>query len=76
MSQALVQMDAIAHGVEIRQDLLTGYSKSVLYETMRIAEQLGVPDKTIQKFKTSRLAQDSERLQEVLSTLKTLQRNS
>ena len=66
------KMDAIACGVQARFEESTGYSKRVTDETINIARSLGVANSEIERWAThrlSRIAHDTERLQEIKSLL-------
>ena len=71
----LKQMDAIARGVEIGYDLVTGYSIIVMYTTIRIARQFHIPEKQIQRWAAARAKLDSERNGVIKSTLNKLERS-
>ena len=40
----IASIDAIAQGVEARHELLTGYARRIIEETIDIAQDLEVPD--------------------------------
>jgi len=61
-------MDAIAYGVEAKLDFLTGYSKMVTQRTIDCARDLGIPEKEVREWATTRAMRDSEK-QRVLKSL-------
>ena len=66
------KMNAIACGVQARFEESTGYSKKVTDETINIARSLGVANSEIERWanhRLSRIAHDTERLQEIKSLL-------
>ena len=65
-------MDAIAHGVQVRLDEKTSFSQRVTDETVITARALGVADSVIEKWaarRLNRLVQDTERLREIRALL-------
>ena len=48
------QLSAIAHGVEVRQELLTRYSEAVIQETVKIARRLQIPNEEIERWVDAR----------------------
>ena len=54
MGEAVSEMDAIARGVEVKHELLTGYSHIVTQKTIDIARQLDITDKEIQDWVNTR----------------------
>ncbi len=50
----LAQMNAIAFGVEAKENALTGHSKRVTQSTIYIAQQLGIPHEAIQVWATAK----------------------
>ena len=55
------QIDAIAFGVDVEQDLVDQHSKIVLHKTVNIAKQLRIPEKQIKKWADNRSALISKR---------------
>ena len=64
-------MIAIAHGVEVRQELLTGHSKVVTQETVDIARRLQMPEEEIEGWVATRKMLESQ----INAVIKSLQRN-
>lgn len=75
MEAPLNQMNAIAFGVEAKQELLDDHLKIVTQRTIEIAQQLGIPEKEIQRWAAARVRQDSERDRLVRSSLDKLKRS-
>ncbi len=67
------KMDAIAYGVEARHELIIGYTRNVIEETIAIARKLGVPEHEIKKWSSSRSIHDKERIRIIESTFKRVQ---
>lgn len=76
MGEFYRQMDAIARGVEARQDLIFSHSKIVVEETIDIARKLGIPDKVIKSWTKVRLRLNSERERAVKNALDKLELNA
>ena len=74
-SKSSTEMDAIARGVEAREELLTGYSKTVTERTIDIARQLGMAEEEIQRWVAARAMLDSERNRIIESLLDKLKRS-
>ncbi len=74
-SKSSTEMDAIARGVEARQELLIGFSKTVTERTIDIARQLGIDEKEIQRWVAARAKLDSERNRVITSSLDKLKRS-
>jgi hypothetical protein len=71
-------MDAIAHGVQVRLDESTSFSRRVTEETVNTARVLGVPNSIIDRWLAQRLnhlAQETERLRQIKSLLNRTYRN-
>lgn len=69
------QMNSIAYGVEAKYDCLLGYSKIVTQRTIEIAQQLGIPEKEIQRWAVAKSRHDAERNTATKSLLNKLQRS-
>ena len=63
------QLDNIAIGVELKQDLFDGHSKVVTEETVFIAHHLGIPDQQIQTWVVNRSTSAFQRVVAMLSLL-------
>ena len=61
ISKSFEQMNAIARGVEVRLDLLTGHLKKVTQESTDIARRLGIREKEIQRWIAVKTMHDCER---------------
>ena len=59
------RMDAIAAGVEIRYDLVTGLSTRVIEETAAIAQELGIPDDVTQRWVMYQLTCHTEKVRRI-----------
>ncbi len=75
MEQSFSKMNAIAHGVEAKYELLTGYSYIVTQRTIEIAQQLGIPEEEIQRWADGREMLNSERNRLITSSLNKLGRS-
>ncbi|MDH5695200.1 MAG: response regulator [Dehalococcoidia bacterium] len=75
MEESFSRMNAIARGVEAKYELLTGYSNTLTQRTVKIARQLGIPEKEIQKWADARARLESERNGEITSLLGKLERS-
>jgi len=73
--QSFNEMNMIALGVEVRQELLDRHSKIVTEGTIDIARELGIPGEEIQKWSNARLRLDRERNRIIQSLLDKLKRN-
>ena len=60
MDKCFEQINAIARGVEVKLDLLTGHSMVVVQQTSTIAQRLGIPKEEIQKWATTRQTLDAQ----------------
>ena len=69
MDKSVSEMDAIAHGVEAKHELLTGSSYIVTQKTIDIARQLGIPDEEIQDWVDARARLDFERDRVIASSV-------
>lgn len=72
-------MEAIAHGVRVRFEESTGYSKRVTDATISVARALDVADTEIERWaaqRLARLADDTERSGEIKSIPRILYGNS
>jgi len=72
MEESFSEMNAIACGVEVKYDLVTGYSLIVTQRTIEIARQLGVPDEEIQRWADRRERLNAERNRLITSSLNKL----
>ena len=63
------QLDAIAVGAELKQDLIDGHSKAVTEKTAFIAHHFGIPDQQIQTWVVNRSISASQRIATMLSLL-------
>lgn len=70
---SLDEMDAIACGVEAKYELITGHSRIIIEETVAVARKLGVLESKIEKWLTSRLNSDIEKVRMIESLLKSMQ---
>jgi len=68
-------LDAIARGVEVRLESLTGHTMNVIERTVASAQSLGIPEDQIEKWANARLKQNAERIAAMDSLLKKLERN-
>lgn len=59
--ESLIEMNAIACGIEARHDLLIGYSEIVIQETINIAQHLGIPEKEIHRWAAAQTRAKSTR---------------
>ena len=63
------QLDTIAIGAELKQDLIDGHSKAVTERIAFIAYHLGIPDQQIQTWVVNRSISASQRIATMLSLL-------
>jgi len=63
------QLDAIAIGAELKQDLIDGHSKAVTEKTVFIAHHLGIPDQQIQTWVVNRSTSAFQRIAAMLSLI-------
>ena len=75
IEESFNQIDAIAHGVEAKLDLLDGHSKIVTQRTIDVARQLGIAEAEIQRWVAARARLDSKRNREIKSSLNKLERS-
>ena len=75
MEEFCNQINAIARGVEVKQDLLTGHSKIVTQRTIDIARQLSIPEEAIKRWASVRLTLDSESSAVIESSLNKLRQS-
>lgn len=68
-------LDAIAAGVQTRNDLMLGLSNMVTRETAEIARGIGLPEAAIQKWIEARKRESSEKQQEIERSLTKLERS-
>jgi hypothetical protein len=68
-------LDQIAQGVEIRYDLLMGYTQAVIESTAVIARDLGVPEDDIRRWVRARQEERMSRISRIYSLLDKLERN-
>lgn len=73
--QELSEINAIALGVEVRHDFLTGFSEAVTEETVTIARRLDIPEDIIQRWVSFRTVLDSTRKTAIESSFAKLQRS-
>ena len=76
MDKSVSEMDAIAHGVEAKHELLTGSSYIVTQKTIDIARQLGIPDEEIQDWVDARARLDFERDRVIASSVNKAEQGS
>lgn len=69
------RMNAIAHGVEAKLDLLDGHSKLAIEITIDVARQLGIPEEEIQGWVTIISRRDANRNAAIKSSLNKLERS-
>ena len=75
VEESFSEMNAIACGVEVKYELLTGYSSIVSQRTIEIAWQLGISEKAIQRWADMRVRLESERNRTITSLLNKLERS-
>lgn len=68
-------MDAVARGVEVKHELLTGYSYIVTQRTIEVARQLGIAEEEIQQWADARARFEFERDRAIVSSLNKLRQN-
>jgi hypothetical protein len=68
-------LEHIAQGVEIRYDLLMGYTEAVIESTAVIARDLGVPDEQILTWVKARQERSMSRISRIYSLLDKLECN-
>jgi len=75
MEDYFQEMDAIARGVEVRNDLSIGWSNLIIQESVDIARSIEIPDEVIQEWKVRREAICSERNRRIENTLQKLRQS-
>ncbi len=65
----------IAEGVEVRYDLLMGYTQAVIESTAVIARELGIHEDNIQRWVKARQEQSMSRISRIYSLLDKLECN-
>ncbi len=75
VEESFGEMNAIAFGVEVSQDLLDGHSEIVTQRTIDLARQLGIAEPEINKWVTQRARLDAERRVRIKSMLNKLERS-
>jgi len=68
-------VDAIASGVDIKQDLLDGHSKIVIQASIDIARQLGITEKQIQEWELAREIQYFRRVSAIRLSMNKLEQS-
>jgi len=68
-------LDHIAEGVEVRYDLLMGYTQAVIESATAIARDLGIPEEDIRRWVRARQEQRMSRVSRIYSLLDKLERN-
>jgi hypothetical protein len=68
-------LDHIAEGVEVRYDLLMGYTEAVIESVAAVARDLGVPEEHIRRWVKARQEQKMSRIGHIHSLLDKLERN-
>lgn len=68
-------LDSIAQGVEVRYDLLMGYTQAVIESTAVIARSLSVPEDHIQRWVKARQEQSASRISRIFSLVDKLENN-
>ena len=72
MEDSLSEMNALARGVEVKYDLVTGYSHIVTQRTIEIAQQLGIAEEEIQRWADGRERLNAKRDRLITSSLNKL----
>jgi len=75
VEQSFSQIDAIAHGVEAKLDLLDGHSKRVTQRTIDVARELGIVEEEIERWAAEKARLDSGRNGLIESSLDKLKRS-
>lgn len=75
IEESFNQINAIARGVEVKLDSLTGFSKITTQRTVDIARQLGIAEAEIQKWVAARAKLDFEKKSQINSSLNKLERS-
>ena len=68
-------MNAIAHGVEVRNDLSIGWSNLIIQESIDIARRIEIPNKVVREWIARREAICSERNKRIERTLRKLKQS-
>jgi DNA-binding response OmpR family regulator len=74
--QSIIQIDAIAYGVDAQVDYFDFHSKMVTNKTIELAHWLGLPEKEIEKWSVSRSEFYSERDKRINTMLSKLERKA
>ena len=67
--RSIDEMDALARGIEAKQDLMDGRFHKVTERTVEAAIQLGIPERKIQKWVIRRATVNSQRGSAIASLL-------
>jgi DNA-binding NtrC family response regulator len=69
MDENMAAIDAIARGVEARQEMLDVHSEIVVRQTIDIARQMGLPENKIEEWTAQREEQSSRKMKRIVSSL-------
>ena len=69
------EIEAIASGVEARQDMLDVHSEKVAQQTISIARQLGFPEEKIERWLAARSELQSKKVKQITDSMCMLERN-
>lgn len=75
MEDYFQEMNAIAHGVEVRNDLSIGWSNLIIQESIDIARRIEIPNKVVREWIARREAICSERNKRIERTLRKLKQS-
>lgn len=67
--ESMAAIDAIARGVEARQEMLDVHSEIVVRQTIDIARQMGLPESKIEEWTAQREEQSLRKMKRIVSSL-------
>jgi FixJ family two-component response regulator len=75
LTEELPELNAIAFGVEVRDDFHSGFSEVVTRKTVEIARDLQISEEAIRKWEACRMLLDSEKKKRIESSFAKLKRS-
>jgi DNA-binding response OmpR family regulator len=75
LTQELPRLNAIAFGLEVRHDFISGFSEVVTRETIEVARKLQISEEAIRKWEACRMLFDSEKKKRIESSFAKLKRS-
>jgi YesN/AraC family two-component response regulator len=75
LTEELLELNAMAFGVEVRDDFHSGFSEVVMRETIEVARKLQISEEAIRKWEACRMLFDSEKKKRIESSFAKLKRS-